>query len=550
MKFNFFSYFKNTYNYILLLFFSCIYSVCSVFNISTEYSYVQKNILDDKYLSYLKMKALFNNYDQISFKFIHLDDFEEPVMGPLFEKMGDNPYLYNFYFHLREEVSAPIFQMMNQMLSNYPFYYPEEWEYQGPVPYIKHEYYSIMKDIVLAAEKQNLDLNTVDPFILEKVYPEVSNATFFQKIYNFWVNFGEFDTRMVNFIEKECPTCNKNDAFINDYILERVKISDEEFFSFIFNKTEVKPIKEVFKKHFSNSFDFDYNLDLTNVFYNDFSWSLLFLFSISSIMFLFLFKWATWPAYNWSIFIYNLSNTGAAGFLSYSMKFVYALFIIILNIYIFSYLDLIWSSIFLIISVLSGLFAAMGAVNERFVKKFLLYSSLGHIAFILLGIVYFLDGGFNIMLIYLFIYSIMSNISWLFLVSSLNNIKLLNSFVLIINNDFISKLLISLNLFALSGLPPFSGFFVKFEMLLLAAYSSDFVVISILLLLSLITLFYYIRVVKILHFDNFILFNKQYFKENIILLLISGIFLIVIFFIIFFDISFVFIVQEVLKEMF
>lgn len=277
----------------------------------------------------------------------------------------------------------------------------------------------------------------------------------------------------------------------------------------------------------------DYTINYNN-------WNLLFFWSISSILFLFLFKWAAWPTYNWAIFIYNISNTGAAGFLSFSMKFVYGIFILILNIYLFNYLDMFWSLLLLMISIFSSLFAVLGAVNERFIKKFLLYSSLGHVSFMLLGLVYFLNGGFEMLFLYLVIYTLMSNISWLFLVSSLQNIKLLNSFVTSLNNDTISKVIISLILFSLSGLPPFSGFFVKFEMLLLSIYSSDYLLVIILLILSLITLFYYIRIIKIIFFDKFELSKNLGVRENILQLLISFSFICVTFFILFFDYSMVY----------
>jgi len=280
------------------------------------------------------------------------------------------------------------------------------------------------------------------------------------------------------------------------------------------------------------------------------NWNLLFIWSITSILFLFIFKWAAWPTYNWAIFIYNISNTGAAGFLSFSMKFIYGIFILILNIYLFNYLDIFWSLALLVISIFSSLFAVLGAVNERFIKKFLLYSSLGHVSIMLLGVIYFLNGGFEILFLYLIVYTLMSNISWLFLVSSLQNIKLLNSFITSINNDITSKVILSLILFSLSGLPPFSGFFVKFEMLLLSIYSSDYLVVMILLLLSIITLFYYIRIIKIIYFDKF-QFNKTLeVKENLMILLISFSFICVIFFILFFDYTMVYYLKNFINSSF
>jgi|GEM_PF-6626558 len=113
-----------------------------------------------------------------------------------------------------------------------------------------------------------------------------------------------------------------------------------------------------------------------------------------------------------------------------------------------------------------------------------------------------------------------------------------------------AKTVLALILFSLSGLPPFSGFFVKFEMLLLSIYSSDYILAIILLLLSLITLFYYIRIIKILFFDKFELKKNLEVKENIVTLLISFSFITVIFFIVFFDYTMIYYIKNFISSSF
>lgn len=56
--------------------------------------------------------------------------------------------------------------------------------------------------------------------------------------------------------------------------------------------------------------------------------------------------------------------------------------------------------------------------------------------------------------------------------------------------------------FSLSGIPPLTGFFGKFTLLLWAVSQSYYIVAGIALVMSLISCFYYIRVIKIMTFDN------------------------------------------------
>ena len=328
--------------------------------------------------------------------------------------------------------------------------------------------------------------------------------------YTFWMFFFPIFSYLISSIKSTC-----------DFeVVQNINISNFELIEKLLNQT----------------FEF-LNFGINT---NTLSWNMLFVWSLSSILFLFTFKWAAWPSYNWAIFIYNISNSGAAGFLSFSMKFVYAIFLLFLNVYIFNYLDIFWNLVFIVISIASSTFVVLGAVNERFIKKFLLYSSLGHVGFMLLGFIYFISGGFEILFAYLIVFTLMSNISWIFIVSSLQNVKLLNSFVLFLKNNYVSKILLSLTLFALSGLPPFGGFFIKFEMLLLAIYSSDYFLVVSLLLLSLVTLFYYIRIIKILLFDKFEKTYKVQFTEVVLNLIICFSFISIIFFICFFDSNIIF----------
>jgi len=113
------------------------------------------------------------------------------------------------------------------------------------------------------------------------------------------------------------------------------------------------------------------------------------------------------------------------------------------------------------------------------------------------------------------------------------------------NQPFLS-IIFAIILFSLSGIPPFGGFFVKYEIFYSLIQSSFFYSAYFLLILTVISFFYYLRLIKIMFFEN----NKKFVKyknlEDIKLRLISFGFVFIPFFILFFDNSFINLIKQVL----
>lgn len=113
-------------------------------------------------------------------------------------------------------------------------------------------------------------------------------------------------------------------------------------------------------------------------------------------------------------------------------------------------------------------------------------------------------------------------------------VTLINLKGLSYNQPYLS-LIFSIILFSLSGIPPLGGFFVKYEIFYSLINSSFFFLAYILLLLTIASFFYYIRLIKIFYFEN----NKNFYKfkdfNDIKLRIISYLFFIIPFFILFSD---------------
>jgi len=160
--------------------------------------------------------------------------------------------------------------------------------------------------------------------------------------------------------------------------------------------------------------------------------------------------------------------------------------------------------LFSIASVIVGSFVAL---RQKKLKRLLAYSSISHVGYLLLAFASNSLEGTQSLFFYLVIYMITSLSIWS-IVLSLNTSK----------NNHKSKTLIDLSaiaftnpllgftamisLFSLAGVPPLAGFFAKMEIFVSALGSSLFFASFIAILSSVVSSYYYIRLIKTVYFEK------------------------------------------------
>lgn len=247
------------------------------------------------------------------------------------------------------------------------------------------------------------------------------------------------------------------------------------------------------------------------------------------------FKLTAAPFHFWAPSVYGGSPLVTLTFLSIFSKTIFIFFSIWLFVNIFDSLANIWQILILIIAFLSIFISIIGAFSEKVFKRFFVYSSTGHVGFMLLGLVSLNTNGLKGTVDYVILYILSSFIVW-FIIMHLTKktVTLINLKGLSYNQPYLS-LIFSIILFSLSGIPPLGGFFVKYEIFYSLINSSFFFLAYILLLLTIASFFYYIRLIKIFYFEN----NKNFYKfkdfNDIKLRIISYLFFIIPFFILFSD---------------
>ena len=170
-----------------------------------------------------------------------------------------------------------------------------------------------------------------------------------------------------------------------------------------------------------------------------------------------------------------------------------------------------WKQMMLIMAVLSVGIGNVTAVAQTNIKRMYAYSTISHIGFILFGLMSGTLNGYASSLFYVVSYMFMTLVSFAVLMmmsrknfecESLEDFKGLNK-----RNPWYAFLML-ITMLSMAGIPPTIGFYAKF-MVLQAAFDAGFasyVVYAV--MMALVGMFYYMRIVKLMYFDEPKLKNK------------------------------------------
>jgi NADH-quinone oxidoreductase subunit N len=164
-----------------------------------------------------------------------------------------------------------------------------------------------------------------------------------------------------------------------------------------------------------------------------------------------------------------------------------------------------WRQVVIAISVLSMALGAVAALGQKNIKRLMAYSSIGHMGYALLGLAAGTALGVRGVLIYMAIY-VFTNLGVFAAIQAMRrNGKAVESIAdlsgLARTNPKLA-LVFSMLFLSLAGLPPLAGFFAKFYVFL-AAIQAGLIWPAILgVLASAIGLVYYLRLVKVMYFDE------------------------------------------------
>jgi NADH-quinone oxidoreductase subunit N len=217
------------------------------------------------------------------------------------------------------------------------------------------------------------------------------------------------------------------------------------------------------------------------------------------------FKFGAVPFHMWVPDVYQGSPTAITILIGSVPKF--AGFAMAMRLLVFGLLPLMgdWQDMLLIMAILSIAIGNVTAIAQTNLKRMLAYSTISHIGFLLLGLMSASLNGFASSMFYISAYVLMSlaGFGMILILSrkgheadNLDDLKGLNK------RSPWTAFLMLITMFSMAGVPPTIGFYAKFTVLQAALQAGFVWVVVFAVLMAVIGAFYYLRVIKLMYFDE------------------------------------------------
>jgi NADH-quinone oxidoreductase subunit N len=217
------------------------------------------------------------------------------------------------------------------------------------------------------------------------------------------------------------------------------------------------------------------------------------------------FKLSAVPFHMWTPDVYEGAPTPVTAFMSTAPKV--APFVVLLRVMMgpFGHVAVQWQPIIYVVSIGSMLLGSFAAIGQTNIKRLMAYSSIGHMGYALIGLAAGTEIGVRGVLIYLLTYVVMSAGAFACIIAMRRNgrqVERIADLGGLARTDLALASLLAIFMFSMAGVPPFAGFFGKFYVFLAAVDRGMWFLAVLGLLTSVVGLFYYLRIVKVMFFDE------------------------------------------------
>jgi NADH-quinone oxidoreductase subunit N len=236
-------------------------------------------------------------------------------------------------------------------------------------------------------------------------------------------------------------------------------------------------------------------------------WKKLFWLALALYTIGFAFKLSAFPSYFWAPEVYYGSANPVTAFIIMPVKLaVFAIFTRTLMT-TFELFHTFWGPMLLFFGLGSLVVGALGALTERVFKKFLAYSSINQIGFVLIALATGQITGLQSGILFFILY-VLTSLALFAVFLNLEDdrtrwsIRYTTDLGLISPQEWLPRLAFSFVFFSLAGLPPFAGFFGKFYVLLHLFQEGYWLTVLVGVLSSVISAYYYLSLIALLWFGS------------------------------------------------
>jgi len=244
------------------------------------------------------------------------------------------------------------------------------------------------------------------------------------------------------------------------------------------------------------------------------------------------FKISAVPFHMWTPDVYEGAPTPVTAFFAGAPKI--AAMALIINVLYGAFPHLLpeWQQIIVFVSIASMVLAAFAGIGQRNIKRLMAYSSIGHMGYAMVGLAAGTPEGLRGVLVYLTIYVIM-NIGVFCCILMMRRqegmVESIDDLAGLSRHQPLLAFVFSMLMFSLAGIPPLAGFFGKFYVFIAAIQAGLYPLAVIGVLSSVVGAFYYLRIVKVMYFDEPAEGFEPMPGELTAMLTISGVFTILFF---------------------
>lgn len=218
------------------------------------------------------------------------------------------------------------------------------------------------------------------------------------------------------------------------------------------------------------------------------------------------FKISAVPFHMWTPDVYEGAPTPVTAFLAAAPKIGAMAILVRVVIGAFEPIFAEWQQIIVFISIASMILGSVAAIGQRNIKRLMAYSSIGHMGYALVGLAAGTKTGVTGVIVYMLIYLVMTLGTFACIMAMRRkeggNVETIDDLAgLSTTKPFMAVVLTAL-MFSLAGIPPLAGFFGKYFVFLAAIEAKLYGLAIVGVLASVIGAFYYLRLVKVMWFDE------------------------------------------------
>ena len=218
-----------------------------------------------------------------------------------------------------------------------------------------------------------------------------------------------------------------------------------------------------------------------------------------------IFKISAVPFHMWTPDVYEGAPTPVTAFLSMSPKVAAMSIIVRALLQAFPNAFHEWQQIIVLVSILSMVLGAVAAIGQTNIKRLMAYSSIGHMGYALLGLAAGTQMGVQGVLLYLLIYLVTGAGTFACILAMRRDgemVETIGDLAGLARTQPKLAFAFAMLMLSLAGIPPLAGFFAKFYVFMAAIEAHLYVPAIIGVVASVVGAFYYLRIVKLIYFDE------------------------------------------------